>query len=185
MRRASGLALALLLQACASGGDSAARPTHPVEGVRKVVESLGAEIVKRAAAEPFRGLPMVVRTAAAASAGLEPIIGELLRTQLVERGQAVEALCAARCLEISLQELAVETGKTTRFSAGQVLSFAGGQVPLVGGLVRSFGEQEREKERAANRASGVFVTLAAREGNRYTARYHLVAIISGGEIALE
>jgi hypothetical protein len=37
----------------------------------------------------------------------------------------------------------------------------------------------------ASRASGLFVTLAARDGNRYGAREHVVAIISAGEIALE
>jgi len=51
--------------------------------------------------------------------------------------------------------------------------------------IRTFGEQEREQERAANRATGVFVTLAARDGNRYTARAHVVAIISAGDVALE
>jgi hypothetical protein len=66
-----------------------------------------------------------------------------------------------------------------------VLTVAGSSIPFVGGLVRSYGEQEREKERAANRATGVFVTFAAREGDRYTARSHVVAIISAGEVALE
>jgi len=61
----------------------------------------------------------------------------------------------------------------------------GASNPFVGGLIRTLGEQEREQERAANRATGVFVTFAAREGSRYTARAHVVAIISAGDVALE
>lgn len=184
LKLAVGLPFALLVAACASLTDQP-RPVHPVEGVRKLVDSLGAEIAKRSEAAAFRNLPIVIRTTTVANSGIEPIIAELLRTRLVERGLPVDATCAARCLEISLQELAVETGKTTRLSAGQLLSVAGGQVPLVGGLIRTIGEQEREKEHAARRASGLFVTLAARDGNRYSAREHIVAIISAGDIALE
>lgn len=183
-RLAAGLLLALLVAACTSLTDQP-RPVHPVEGVRKVVDSLGTEIAKRAEAAAFRNLPIVIRTTTAANSGIEPIIAELLRTRLVERGLPVDAACSGRCLEISLQELAIETTKATRLSAGQVLSAAGGQVPIVGGLIRTIGEQEREKERAAGRASGLFVTLAARDGNRYSAREHVVAIISGGDVAVE
>jgi len=183
MSRAAAALLCLLAAGCASFGDPT-RPVHPVDGVRKVVDSLGEEIGTRAVAEPFRGLPIVIRTTTAANSGIEPIIAELLRTRLVERGLAVDAVCAPRCLEISLQELAVEAAKAA-LSAGQLLSVAGGHVPVVGGLIRTIGEQEREKEHAAGRANGLFVTLAARDGNRYGARAHLVAIISAGEIALE
>lgn len=183
--RAGPLLLAVLVAGCASLGDPPARPVHPVEGVRKVVDSLGAEIAKRANASAFRNLPIVIRTTTASNSGIEPIIAELLRTRLVERGLPVDAVCAGRCLEISLQELAVEAAKATGLTAGQVLSVAGANVPIVGGLIRTIGEQEREKEHAARRASGLFVTLAARDGNRYSAREHVVAIISAGDIALE
>ncbi len=178
------LTVAVLVAGCGALGEPQ-RPVHPVEGVRKVVDSLGAEIAKRAGAEPFRNLPIVIRTTTSANSGIEPLIAELLRTRLVERGLAVDVACAARCLEISLQELAVEAAKSAPLSAGQVLSVAGAQVPVVGGLIRTIGEQERDKERAAGRANGLFVTLAARDGNRYGARAHLVAIISAGDIALE
>lgn len=174
----------LLLAACAAPSEGQL-PVHPVEGVRKVVDSLGAEIDKRVQSTAFRGLPIVIRTTTAANSGIEPIIAELLRTRLVERGLPVEATCAPRCLEISLQELAVDAPKQTKLSAGQVLSVAGGQVPLVGGLIRTLGDQQRERERAASRANGLFVTLAARDGNRYGTREHVVAIISAGDIALE
>ena len=179
-----GTIFVLVLAGCASLGEPQ-RPVHPVEGVRKVVDGLGTEIAKRREAAAFRDLPIVIRTTTAANSGIEPIIAELLRTRLVERGQPVEASCVARCLEISLQELAVEATKAAPLSAGQVLSVAGASVPVVGGLIRTIGEQEREKERAAKRASGLFVTLAARDGNRYTAREHVVAIISADDIALE
>ncbi|HEY7743564.1 MAG TPA: hypothetical protein VIA19_11015 [Burkholderiales bacterium] len=176
------IAAAALTAGCA-GLNETPRPAHPVEGVRKVVDSLAADVRKRTEEEPFRGLPVVVRTTTAAS--IEPIIAELLRTRLVDAGVAVEAVCAARCTEITLQEFAVDTARPTGLSAGQILTVAGGSVPFVGGLIRTLGEQQREQERAANRATGVFVTFAARDGSRYTARAHVVAIISAGDVALE
>ena len=178
------IAVAALVAGCATLGDTPG-PAHPVEGVRKVVDSLGAEIRMRAAADPFHNLPVVVRTTSMANSGIEPIIAELLRTRLVEGGVAVEAICATRCLEISLQEFAVDAPKATGLTPGQILFVGGASIPFVGGLIRTIGEQEREQERAANRATGVFVTLAARDGNRYTARAHVVAIISAGDVALE
>jgi hypothetical protein len=149
------------------------------------VDSLNSEIRQRTQDEPFRNLPVVVRTTTAAKAGIEPIIAELLRTRLVAAGIAVEAACAARCLEIRLQEFAVETPTSTGLTAGQILTVAGANVPFVGGLIRTIGEREREQERTAARTTGVFVTFAARAGNRYTARMHVVAIISAGDVALE
>jgi len=56
---------------------------------------------------------------------------------------------------------------------------------LLGARRHHEGEEEREHERAANRTSGVFVTFAARDGNRYTARAHVVAIISTEGVALQ
>ena len=178
------IAIASLIAGCATSGD-APGPAHPVEGVRKVVDSLGAEIRKRVDADPFRDLPVVVRTTTAANSGIEPIIAELLRTRLVDGGVAVEAVCTTRCMEISLQEFAVDTPKATTLTPGQILMVGGASIPFVGGLIRTIGEQEREQERAANRATGVFVTFAARDGNRHTARAHVLAIISAGGVALE
>jgi hypothetical protein len=178
------IAIASLVAGCATSGD-APGPAHPVEGVRKVVDSLSAEVKKRVAADPFRNLPVVVRTTTAANSGIEPIIAELLRTRLVEGGVAVEAVCATRCMEISLQEFAIDAAKTTGLTPGQVVTLAGTGIPIVGGVIRTIGEQEREQERAANRTNGVFVTFAARDGNRYTARAHVVVIISAGDVALE
>jgi hypothetical protein len=161
------IAIAALVTGCATPGDTPPRPAHPVEGVRKVVISLRAEIVKRVATDAFGNMPVVVRPTSTANAGIEPIIAELLRTRLIEGGVVVEAACPARCMEV------------------QILFVGGASIPVVGGLIRTLGEQEREQERAANRATGVFVTFAARNGNRYTAREHVVAIISAGDVALE
>ena len=179
------IAVAALVAGCAAFGESPPRPAHPVEGVRKAVDSLNSEITQRTRDEPFRGLPLVVRTTTAANAGIEPIIAELLRTRLVAGGLEVEAACTKRCLEIHLQEFAVETAKSTGLTGGQILTVAGASIPFVGGLIRTIGEQEREQERAAARTTGVFVTFAAREGNRYIARAHVVAIISASDVALE
>jgi hypothetical protein len=178
------IAIASLIAGCATSGD-APGPAHPVEGVRKVVDSLGAEIRKRVDADPFRDLPVVVRTTTAANSGIEPIIAEPLRTRLVDGGVAVKAVCATRCMEISLQEFAVDTPKATTLTPGQILMVGGASIPFVGGLIRTIGEQEREKERAAGRTTGLFVTFAARDGNRHTARAHVLAIISAGGVALE
>jgi len=179
------IAMAALIAGCSTPGDAPPRPAHPVEGVRKVVDSLAAEIRVRAGGDPFRNLPVVVRTANPANTGIEPIIAEFVRTRLVESGVPVEAVCAARCMEVSLQEFAIETPKASGFSPGQILIVAGANVPFVGGLIRTLAERDREEERAANRATGVFVTFAARDGTRYTARAHVVAIISAGEVAIE
>ena len=178
------IVIASLVAGCATPGDTP-RPAHPVEGVRKVVDSLSGEIRKRLTADPYRNLPVVLRTTTAANSGIEPIIVELVRTRLVEAGVAVEATCSTRCMEISLQEFAIDAAKTTGLTPGQVLTVAGASIPVVGGLIRTIGEQERDQERAAGRATGVFVTFAARDGNRYTARAHVVAIISAGDVALE
>jgi hypothetical protein len=182
--------LAPALAACAAPQAEAPQPSHPIEGVRKAIDSISAEVAKRQAADPFRGLPVVVAPTRAGGGTTESIMAELLRTRLVDRGIPVDTTCAARCMEVSLQELSIDTPKAAgpgglNLTPGQVLTVAGGNIPVVGGLVRSIGEQEKEKERAANRASGLFVTFSARDGNRYTARINVVAIISAGNIALE
>jgi hypothetical protein len=187
------LAMAVLIAGCAAPpaeapqprGEAPQPPAHPVEGVRKAVDSLSAEIRKRVAAEPFENLPVVVFTTSAANSGIEPIIAELLRTRLVDSGVTVEIVCATRCMEIHLQEFAVDSPKAAALTPGQVLTVAGSSIPFVGGLVRTFGEHQRERERAADRATGVFVTFAAREDARYTARAHIVVIISAGDVALQ
>lgn len=180
------LAVALLLTGCATWGD-APRVAHPVAAVGKVVNSLADETAQRLATDSFRNLPVVVRTTAAANNGVEPIIAEFLRTRLLERGIAVEAGCAARCMEVTLQEFAIDAPAVSRLTPGQVLTVASGNVPLLSSLVRSLAEGEREKERAAGRASGLLVTFGAREATRYTAREHVVAIVSSstGDVALE
>ena len=180
------LAAAALLAGCATQQAAQnGRQSTPVDGVRKVIESLSADIQQRLTGDAFRGLPVVVDTSNRAGTGIEPMVAELLRTRLVERGVAVEHACAARCLEIILQELVIDTPRDLSLTPGQLLSVAGGSIPVIGGLVRNLGEREQEKQRAATRASGLLVSYAAREGNRYTARHTLVAITSAGDVALE
>lgn len=177
---------AALLCGCATQQTSPnGRQPTPVDGVRKVIESLSADIQQRLASDGLRGLPVVVNTTSQAGTGIEPMIAELLRTRLVERGVAVDHSCVARCLEVILQELFIDTPRDPSLTPGQLLSVAGGSIPVIGGLVRTFGEREQEKQRAATRASGLLVSYAAREGNRYTARHTLVAITSAGDVALE
>ena len=177
--------LILLLAGCASL-DEDKQPSHPVDGMRKVVDNLAAEIVQRSGSEGFRNLPIVVVTTATASGGLEPMMAEFLRTRLVEHGLTVHVECAGRCMEVRLQEFAIEAPKASGLSAGQVFTVMGGSIPIVGGALRSLGEQERESRRAAARATGLLVTLAAREGNRYAARANVFGIISSsGDVALE
>ena len=178
-------ALAVILAGCATR-EPPQQPgaiTTPVDGVRKVIDALSTEISHRQAAEPFRGLAVVVQPS---GSGIEPMVAELLRTRLVERGVGVDHECSLRCMEVALQEFAFDTPRGSKLTPGQVLSFAGGQVPVVGGLFRSLGEQEKEKQRAAHHVRGLLVTFAAREGNRYTARSNVVAITSSSnEVAIE
>ena len=167
------------LAGCATHGD-APPPAHPVDGVKKVIDSLGDEVVQRLSTEAYRNLPVVVRSAGAAGTGLEPVVVEFLRTRLVERKVPVDAACGARCMEVTLQEFAADSPRGFTLTPGQVLGVVGGNIPIVGGVVRWFGEQEKERERAARRATGFIVTFAAREANRYTARSNIVVISSAG-----
>lgn len=175
---------AALACACASPPPSNGHPATAVDGVRKVIESLSADIARRLGGEPFRGLPVVVEPAGRPGTGIEPMIAELLRTQLVENGIAVDHACVTRCMEVTLQELVIDSRDST-LSPGQLLSVAGGSIPVIGGLVRNLGEKEQERRQAASRASGLLVTLSVREGNRYTVRHTIVAITSAGDVALE
>lgn len=185
MRRAHFLGLALVLLAGCAASPQSGRPATAVDAVRKVIESLSDDIGTRLATDSFRGLPVVVQTTNRSGTGIEPMIAELLRTRLVERGIAVDHSCNARCLEVTLQELVIDSPKDASLSPGQLLTVAGGSIPVIGGLVRNYGERAEEQRRAASRASGVLVTYAARDGNRYTARHTIVAITSAGDVALE
>jgi hypothetical protein len=179
--------LAPLAAGCAATGGAKQRPTHTVEAVGKVVDSLAGEAMRRAEIDGYRGLPVVVEPAGRAGNPLELIVAEFLRTRLHERGIVVNKACAARCLEITLQEFATSAPSVSELTPGQILTVATGSVPVLGSLTRSLGERERELERAAARTTGLLVTFAARDGDKFTARSHVVAIVSAssGEVALE
>jgi hypothetical protein len=180
--------VAPLAGACASGSNNqGVRPAHTVEAVGKVVYSLAVEAARRGASDGYRGLPVVVSPANREGNPVELIIAEFLRTRLHERGMAVHNACGARCLEITLQEFATSAPDVSALSPGQILTVAAGSVPVLGSLTRNLTEREREMERAAARTTGLLVTFAVREGERYTARSHVVAIVStsSGEVALE
>lgn len=178
--------MALLLSACASG-DGAKRPAHAVEAVGKVIESLTGEAARRTTAEGYRGLPVVVATARQDPSALEQIVAELLRTRLLERNVVVHRACAGRCLEMTLLEFDTVAPTVNGLTPGQILTVAAGSVPVVGGLTRSLAEREREAERAAARTTGLLVTFSARDGERFTARSHVIAVVStsSGDVALE
>jgi hypothetical protein len=178
----------LVVGACAiDGATSAMRPAHTVEAVGKVIDSLASEATQRGASDDYRGLPVVVTPAHETGNPAELIIAEFLRTRLHERGMTVRKVCGARCLEITLQEFATSAPDVSRLSPGQIFTVATGSVPVLGSLTRNLTEREREMERAAARTTGLLVTFAARDGERYTARSHVVAIMStsSGEVALE
>jgi hypothetical protein len=176
-------AIALTLSACATGPSGTAHPTHPVEAVGKVVASLESETERRSGEEGYRGLPLVVHPASSNGTSVERIVAELLRTRLLDAGMAVQPACGTRCLEVTLQEFATSGPAGWQLTPGQILSVAAGGVPILGNLARSLNDQER----AAAQTTGLLVTYAAREGERYTARSHVIAIISSssGDVALE
>jgi len=178
---------ALLIAGCAASSKQPAGPRHPVEAVGKVIDSLAVETAKRMSTVAFHGLPVVVAPGSPAGNTVELIVAEFLRTRLLERGLAVHKACAERCLEITLQEFATSAPSISELTPGQVLTVATGGVPILGSLTRSLSEREREAERAAARTTGLLVTFAARDGERYTARSHMVAIVStgSGDVALE
>jgi len=175
--------LAIVLSACATGTGSTARPTHPVEAVGKVVDSLKIETERRAGDEAYRGLPLVINPANAGGVGVERIVAELLRTRLLDAGMTVQPTCTTRCLEITLQEFATSGPAGWQLTPGQILTVAAGGVPILGNLARSLNDQER----AVAHTTGLLVTYAARDGERYTARSHVIAIISSssGDVAIE
>ena len=178
---------ACLLAGCATPGSAPVQPAHTVAAVGKVVASLGDEAMQRLGTDRLRGMPVVVSTAGTSGSSVEPIVAEFLRTRLQEQGATVNVACAGRCLEIILQEFATSAPSVSGLTPGQVLTVATGSIPVLGSLTRSLTDREREAERAAARTSGLLVTFAAREGNNYVARSHVVAIVStsSGEVALE
>lgn len=179
--------LACALAACTSPGAGAGRPTHTVEAVGKVVDSLAAEVARRAATEAYRNLPVVVGATGQRASAVELIVAEFLRTRLRERAVVVHVACAGRCMEVNLQEFAIESPGVSELTPGQILTVATGSVPVLGSVTRSFTDRERALERAAARSTGLLVTFAARDGNSYAARSHVVAIVStsSGDVALE
>lgn len=158
---------------CASTSDAQpSRPAQIVEAMGKVVDSLAAETAQRLTTDPYRGLAVVVR--AGTGRGSEATVTELLRTRLLERGIAVEVACPARCLEVSMIEFAVDGASGGPMSPGQVSTVATGAVPGLSGLTRA----ASERERTGSRSTGLLITFAARDGNRFLARSHAVAILS-------
>jgi hypothetical protein len=184
------LCIALLvpaLVACTTPGERAQRPAHTVHAVGKVVDSLAAEVARRLASDAYRGLPVVVTASGSNGMQTERIVAEFLRTRLRERAVPVHVACAGRCMEVGLQEFAIDTPGVSQLTPGQILTVAAGSVPVLGSMTRSFTDRERERERAAARSTGLLVTFAARDGNSYVARSHVVAIVStsSGDVALE
>lgn len=173
---------ALALAGCAATAVESPEPTRTVAAIGRVVDSLAAETAQRLATDAFKGLPVVVRPGT--GNGAEPAVAELLRTRLLERGVAVEVACPARCLELSLIEFAADAAIASGVTPGQVLSVATGAVPVLGGLSRTLADRERA---GAPRTTGLLVSFAARDGNRYTSRAHAIAIVSSsdGSVALE
>jgi hypothetical protein len=188
LRARIGSALVLLVAvACATTGGQAPSPTSSVEAMGKVVDSLADEAARRAADESFRGLPIVVVPASTSGNALELVIAEFLRTRLLERDMVVQTACGARCLEIGLREFETSAPAANHLTPGQILTVATGSVPILGNLVKNLSEHDREAQRAAAHTTGLLVTFSARDGERYTARGHVIAIVSagGGDVALE
>jgi hypothetical protein len=178
--------LAAMIAGCATGTNPT-HPAHTVEAVGKVVDSLASEATRHAAFEGYRGLAVVVSPASRSGNAVELMVAEFLRTRLLEQGMAVTRSCVARCLEITLQEFATSAPDASHLTPGQILTVAAGSVPVLGSLTRSLSEREHEIERAAARTTGLLVTFSARDGEKFTARSHVVAIVSAssGDVALE
>ena len=152
--------LAFALTACSSGAG-----TVVVADIGKAADALAADTQQRQSAEPFRGLPVVVR--AASNEGAEGVLAELLRTRLIERGVPLEVACPAKCMEINLVEFV--TRAPAAGNAGDVVALTA--KPALTSALRVPGVAAL----AAGEASAAFVTIAVRDGNRYTTRQHLIA----------
>jgi hypothetical protein len=170
VRRLSAIGCFAVLSACTATGE-AQRPALVVAAVGKVVESLAAEATQRQASDAFRGLPVVVRNAGAN--GAETVVAELLRTRLVERGLPLEVACPAKCLEITLLEFVMEA--TGQAAPGQLLPVNAGAIAGLTGLPRAPGHRDYL---APGHASALLATFAARDGNRYSGRQQVVAVVA-------
>jgi hypothetical protein len=168
------MVVALQLAACGATGE-AQRPVHVVDAVDKVVDALAGETAQRQASEPFRGLPVVVRST---GGGADAVVAELLRTRLVDRGVPVEAACPAKCLEVGLLEFITDASGTRPLRAGEIVAMAAGK-PLPG-LPRAATDAG---PLGAGRASALLVTFSAREGNRYGARQQIIAVLATATLA--
>lgn len=168
-RMLSALGLFAALSACTATGE-AQRPAVSA-AIGKVVEALAGEATQRQSSDAFRGLPVVVR--AGAASGAESVIGEMLRTRLTERGAAVEVACPAKCLEISLVEFVADAGG--KVSPGQLLTVNAGAIAGLSGLPRSPRDND---SLAVGETNALLVTFAGRDGNRYSGRQQLVAIVA-------
>jgi hypothetical protein len=166
-RRISALGVFGVLTACTM--TSEAPRAVVVAAVGQVVEAIATETTQRQGTEALRGLPVVVR-----SAGPELVIAELLRTRLVERATAVEVACPAKCLEISLLEFVMETSAPPPNTVGQLLPVNAGAIPGLSGPPRA----PNERGLAPGHASALLVTFATRDGNRYSGRQQLVAVVA-------
>jgi hypothetical protein len=155
------------LAACTAPGEAQRPPV--VAAVAKVVDGLAAELQQRLATEAFRGLSIVVRNGA--GEGTETVLAEILRTRLTERGATVEVACPAKCLEITLVEFVSEAAGA--LAPGQLLSLAQAQAALPG-LPRPGGSAPL----TAGQAGAVLATFAVRDGNRYSLRQQVVAVLA-------
>jgi len=169
-RRLGALGLTAALAACTAPGE-AGRPAQVVAAIGKVVETLATEAAQRQASDAFRGLPIVVKTAAAS--GAEVVIAEMVRTRLTERGAPLEVACPAKCLEVTLVEFVAEA--SAQVSPGQVLPVNANAVAGLSGLP---GARSDRGILASGQASVLLVTFAARDGNRYTVRQQAAAIVA-------
>lgn len=160
-RSAATALLVFALAACTAARDT----PRVVADLGKAADALAAEMQRRQAVEPFRGLPVIVR--AGANDGAEGVLAELLRTRLAERGAALEIACPAKCVEINLVEFVAPVAAAG--APGELVTLAS-QAALTT-LPRSPGHVPL----GAGEASGAFATFAVRDGNRYTARHHLIA----------
>lgn len=155
---------------CATSSDAQpARSAPSVEVLGRTVDSLAAETAQRLTTDPYRGLAVVVR---ASGQGIEAVVAELLRTRLLERSIAVEVACPAKCVEVSMVEFAADTAIDASLAPGQVVNLAAGTAPSPGVVAARSGSER------SNRSTGLLITFAARDGNRFLARSHAMAILA-------
>jgi len=157
------------LVACTVNGE-AQRPVV-VAAVGQAVEGISAEAAQRLSSDALRGLPVVVRTGS--SGGSAAVIAEMVRTRLTERSVPLEVACPAKCLEVTLVELDMES--TNQAAAGKLLPVNAGALAGLAGLPRTPGDGENL---AAGHARALLVTFAVRDGNRYAGRQQMTTIVA-------